>query len=76
MTLPAPAFPPGLFRLISSTRAGGRVELIDHDRERRWFLIRARAWDSQRGEVSHVAIQRYEDGEMGQTYVATAKGFM
>lgn len=70
-----PHWPPGLFRLLATRRAGDRVELIDHDREKRWFEVVARAWDGRTGDISHVAVRRWEDGDMGETYIATSKGW-
>lgn len=70
-----PAFPPGLFRLLAQRRAGDRVELIDGDREKRWFEVVARAWCGKSGNVDRVAVRRYEDGDAGQTYIATPRGW-
>lgn len=50
------------------------MELLDHDATRRWFLVVARAWN-QAGDISHVAVRRWEDGDMGETYIATRKGW-
>jgi|GEM_PF-2593483 len=72
-----PPWAPGLFRMLEHRRAGDRVELVDHDRYRRWFHVVARAWDCKTGEISHVVIRRFlDDGTLGEGYVANKRGWV
>lgn len=72
-----PPWAPGLFLMLQGRRAGDRVELVDHDKYRRWFHVAARAWDSKTGEISHVVVRRFDDGgALGEGYIATKKGWL
>lgn len=55
-----PPCPRGLWQMVSASRAGDRLELLDYDRARHTFEILARMW-TPRGGVEVVSLKRVNE---------------